>query len=221
MSRHGNRSVERSRRPRPGPRPIASQVEDEVLHLHRGALRIAIVMILDAPWGVKIGRLEECHGAGRSNSLKRIEAGLREIANRGRPPPHGDGAAAGSRARAPSLAQACRGGGRDGHPLAAAQGTPAGQVSRPVPACPVHAIAVTKARAPSLRKRATETVAPAAKAGAPHPSCKDPSWARAWRSVDGDRMPASGVCPGGPFSWPLPARSCSRDRHHATRALLL
>ena len=76
-------------------------------------------------------------------------------------------------------------------------------------------------RAPSLRKRATETVAPAAKAGAPHPSCKDPSWARAWRSVDGDRMPASGVCPCGPFSWPLPARSCSRDRRHATRALLL
>ena len=76
-------------------------------------------------------------------------------------------------------------------------------------------------RAPSLRKRATETVAPAAKAGALHPSCKDPSWARAWRSVDGDRMPASGVCPCGPFSWPLPARSCSRDRRHATRALLL
>jgi hypothetical protein len=111
--------------------------------------------------------------------------------------------------------------GRDGHPIAAAPGRPSGPGFAAGAGVSCSRDRRHETRAPSLRKRATETVAPAAKAGALHPSCKDPSWARAWRSVDGDRMPASGVCPCGPFSWPLPARSCSRDRRHATRALLL
>ena len=61
------------------------------------------------------------------------------------PRPHGDGAAAGARAGAPGLAQARRGGGgMAATPLLRPRDAPAGQVSRPVPACPVHAIAVTK-----------------------------------------------------------------------------